>query len=257
MVDPKGGSETPFEARKGESGFYYTFDLEGVVPDKEEGKYTFFVTAVDEDGLVTEKEYKARIYHDPPPEPIQIFPFGIEYGAGIFAFPAILVLLILVYSGLVLFNTVVQRKDQRKKKALLEKMKSEEKKKDTTIEDEIHAGVDSQKYLESTGLAKGSDQFTKELTAASAKPDQAAVPPASTPKQLPAAPVNPPAAGPPKPAVQPQNAPPTKPPVAQPKPAAPANPPAAPPAPAQATAAPARPPAAPPAPPRAPPAPKQ
>lgn len=249
IVKPKGGTDEAFGPIKGDDGFVYAFDVEKI-PDGDRGTFTILVTAVDADGLQTEKEYKARVLHDPPPEPPTIFPISIEYGSAIFAFPILLVILIAAYSSIVIVNTVIQRKDQRKKKALLEKMKADEKKKDSTIEDEIHGGIDSKKYLESTGMAKVSGGFTKELSDASGK-EEAAKPPAAQ-KPKPAAQPKPPAAAPPKPAAsaQPQ--------TASPKPAAPAKPPAAAPAPPQTPPAPAKPPAVPPAPPASPPpAPKQ
>ncbi|MGA1822150.1 MAG: hypothetical protein ACMUIG_06465 [Thermoplasmatota archaeon] len=257
-IIPPSGDNYMFneEGEFGYDGFEYEFDVESI-PADEKGTFTILVTAVDEDGLVTNKEYRARILHDPPPEPFTIVPkeVAIEYGDIIFVFPALLVIVVIVYLALVVFNTVVQRKDQKKKKALLEKMKAEEKKKDTTIEDEIHGGVDSKKYLESTGMAKGSEAFTKELTDASGKPQAGAPPKTETAK--PAEQPKPPAAAPPKPGVpaQPQAAPPK--PAAPPQAAAAPPKPPAPQIPPQAPPVPAKPPAVPTTTPQAPPAPKQ
>ena len=191
ITKPRGGTEQVFGPEKGATGFNYTFDVENI-EEGEDGVFTMRVTAVDEDGLQREKVYKIRVYHYPPPEAtsIPLLP-DIYYGDLILIFPALIVIVLFAYFGLVVANTTIHKRDQKKKKGLIEKMREEKKKQESSvIEEEVTRGVDSRTYMERTG-SKGDEDFSKQLESASKQPQQkpqppkeAATPPTTPPKQM-------------------------------------------------------------------------
>ena len=192
ITKPRGGTDRAFGPEKGASGFNYTFDVENI-DEGEDGVFTMNVIVVDEDGLESEKVFKVRVYHyPPPPDPsIPLLP-DVNYGSVIYAFPSVFILVLVAYLGLVIGNTTVHKRGQKKKKALIEKMRKEKKKKESSvIDDEFTRGVTSKTYMERTG-SEGDEDFSKQLESASKQPQQKpqppkqeTTPPTTPPKQTP------------------------------------------------------------------------
>jgi hypothetical protein len=232
-MDPDGNRQFVFGPDSKGAGFQHEFDLTDF-PENEESIFTIVVTAKDPEDLETELRLKARILHDPPEVPTGIFQQEkfIEYGFVFYIFPALFIILVGAYLGMISYINMKNYKDKKGKMDLLDKKKKEEdkSKESSAIEEEFVSRMqkDSRKYLEQTGAGKGREEFAKELQAAQEKPglpqdDQQKLPPASPqepaaqtpPKpaepqaaQQPPAQAAPPLQQPPAPAAPPQQAPP-------------------------------------------------
>jgi len=153
--------------------FTHTFN----VGNKEKNTYESFIltfTVKDTQGLESKEVYVVKIYHDPPPEEHSLFTllFGVEvdvdFGSVFFAFPAVFLVLSVLFIGITLFFIAKNKREKDRKVALLEKVRADERnKKGGVIEDEILHGrgfiKSSSDYLEATGASKGKEEFQKQL----------------------------------------------------------------------------------------------
>ncbi len=211
--DHNNNRETVFGPDAQGASFDHTFDV-GDIPDGDEAEFVIVITAKDQQGLETEYTVLARVTRNAPEDPTSIVDdmlgtdsIHVEYNSIFYIFPALLVLMLLAYLGVLVFIQAKNNKDKMSKMAILDRRKEQvdKEKEPTTIEDEVNIGIkDSKKYLEATGAGKGRDEFLKELEEARSKEESpgAAAPESSegAPQQEPPAPEQkPPQQAPPKP----------------------------------------------------------